>query len=223
MGWRVTAAGAATVFICAQASAQTPDSLLSRLNPCHDALLDARSKRLNERQAVMPFVGFSSDPYSFGDKGVCVVVTFYRVFTYARMTREQIIAGTPRPDTETIPRFIARVVSSKTRAPGDWTEQWAEQTSCPAMEPALNALSGVVALRFTGNGPGGVLSTLPLDGGNHYALWARDTFYPTDLTFDRYSLEVSTNIGTPVARWIDKTLTDLAPCWTATRPVESPA
>ena len=171
----------------------------------------------------MPFAGFSSDPYSFGPgNGACQVVAFYRSFNFPPETREQRAGLVPRPPVDKTPRFIARVLSSNTRASGEWTERWADQTSCPAMEPALTMLSGVLTLKFTGEGLGRILAGLPLDSGNHYALWARDTFYPTDLDYDRYNLEVSTNTGSAVGEWIDQTLAALAPCLMSTRPAEWP-
>lgn len=155
-------------------------------------------------------------------RDACPIVAFYRVFDATPpQTREQYLNREPRPPADITPRFIARLFVTDTFASGKRPMiSWADQETCPALEPALASLGGVLALRFTGEGPGDRL-TLTMDGVL-YHFWAGEPFYPHGLLDYRYTFEAESNIGSPLAKWIDTTMTALERCWTSTPPALTP-
>lgn len=89
---------------------------------------------------------------------------------------------------------------------------WADSRTCPALRPVLDALRAVVAPhpQVPGIDPYG---DIILDGvGYRLKTMAR---FPNGQDGD---LSYSSNVGTPLAAWIDRSLAALARCWSATAP-----
>lgn len=89
---------------------------------------------------------------------------------------------------------------------------WADSRSCPAMRPVLDAMRAVASPhpQVPGIDPYG---DIIVDGAG-YRLTATARFdngQDGDLTY-------RSNIGTPLAAWVDKSLAALARCWSAVEP-----
>jgi hypothetical protein len=212
MGWRRSGVFLATIVVvfAAQADAQLTINATSR---CAQSVADSRTLKLGS--SAYPFAGVHADQ-GYGLGVSCRVISFYRLF--APLTPETVQerrANVPRPQDVT-PRFIARLVSGdRNEAKWPTSVRWADGNACPALEPALEKLSQVVALKFTGNGPD--VETLTMDGVG-YGLWARGTIYPAEKVDYRFDLTMQSNVGTPLAEWIEGTLKALDPCWNHTQP-----
>jgi hypothetical protein len=196
-----------------QSFAQTPARPVGK---CEQARTDSRAVFLGDRQ--YPFAGVGTDE-AYGLSGSdCRVITFYRLFDPPPpQTKEERLNRVPRPPADKTPRFIARLVTGDINRP-DWlvSTRWADGDTCPGLESALEKLSGVVALKFTGEGPGDVLEVTT--DGVGYDLWARGPLYPSPKADYRFDLQMKSNVGTPLAEWIEATEKALAACWTDTPP-----
>lgn len=208
--------GAALVVLASanQGAAQTPSHTVGK---CEQARVESRTIAISDRQ--YPFAGVSTDEV-YGLKGSgCRVLSFYRLFDRSPpQTREDRRNRVSPPPGDKTPRFIARLVTGDDLKRPDWlvSTQWADGDACPAMEHVLEKLSGVIALKFAGEGPGDV-RMFTVDGIG-YDLWAQGPLYPSpqmDYTFD---LKMKSNVGTPLANWIVETEKALATCWTSALP-----
>jgi hypothetical protein len=88
---------------------------------------------------------------------------------------------------------------------------WADSRTCPAVRPMIAAMRELPVARFA---PPGFSEGSPLimDG----------VCYSLHSYSDDGSLTVSTNVGTPLASWVEASLERLGPCWTSTIPKRAP-
>lgn len=84
---------------------------------------------------------------------------------------------------------------------------WADSGTCPALRAALAAMRDLPVSRFAP--PGFSRGRSIIMDGIGYSLRSYS---------DEGSLTMNTNVGTPLASWVDNTLQALSPCWTATIP-----
>jgi hypothetical protein len=96
---------------------------------------------------------------------------------------------------------------------GQETVRWADSKSCAAVQ---GVLEGMAALPVPTLAPPGIGEKEPVKimmDGVGYSLRTRSTYdgWPGSTT-------ISSNVNTPLAAWVDKSLLDLADCWSATQP-----
>jgi hypothetical protein len=106
-------------------------------------------------------------------------------------------------------RYTLRL--TRARLGAEPTVTWADSASCPAVQPVIAGMRDIRMPTPAPYGvPGGEAMTLTLDGAR-YTLAA-----PSSDNMGR--LTISSNIGSPLAAWVDAALQQLAPCWTGTAP-----
>ncbi len=88
---------------------------------------------------------------------------------------------------------------------GDTETFWANSRSCPAIRPLLIAMRDIEMPRPAPYGIKGEESELVLDGAK-YLLHAPSNFSMGDLT-------ITSNVLSPLSRWVDRALTALDRCW----------
>lgn len=93
---------------------------------------------------------------------------------------------------------------------------WADSRTCPALVPAMARLASLEPIRITPPGaPARELSNVILDGSAYEV--AAQGVYPAENAGG--GVRLTGNVDTPVARWVDDTLSALKPCWSASPPV----
>lgn len=93
------------------------------------------------------------------------------------------------------------------------TTGWADSRSCPAMLPALKAMRALAVPHPTVPGMEQRPGSIMVDGIG-YRLW-------TQARFDgggEGRLDFDSNVGTPLAAWVDKSLDAVSRCWSAVEP-----
>lgn len=92
---------------------------------------------------------------------------------------------------------------------------WATSSACPGLEQVIVDLEAVpmpmIDVPTVGRQP---RQGPPLDGVT-FSLWSR---YPTWPDAFSYSVELSSNLGTPLADWAGRLRQTLVACWTDTMP-----
>lgn len=127
-----------------------------------------------------------------------------------RGTSERVDVATSGVDPKSHVLFYAMRLT-RTRFSQPDTVLWADSRTCPAVRPALAALGTLAMPRPSAPGidpPGDMV----LDGVG-YALAMPGRFAGGG----EGQFSVSSNIGTPLAAWVDRSLKALEPCWS---PVE---
>jgi hypothetical protein len=150
----------------------------------------------------------------------CASILLYRLMPKLeerRLTIEQRRAGVrdDRPSTGT-PHFYARVHRKTGHSQETPRPFWADQKTCPALLPAIEALEIAMTPKLTGEGPargGSIYSTID---GAQVTVWASGYVYPLNNLSHRFSVSYTTNLGTPTADWVEATLKQLAPCLSST-------
>ncbi|MDP3738961.1 MAG: hypothetical protein Q8R02_16325 [Hyphomonadaceae bacterium] len=183
---------------------------------------DARGQKLD---GEAPFAGAT---ISYALARNCANIVLYRLtpkLAPRTLTREQRMtrALDERPQTAA-PHFYARVqqvpgYSDKPQPP----PMWADQKTCPTLLPAIEGLERAMSPKFAGDGPvrNGSLS-VTMDGAG-VEVWAGGQSYPSDNIGNKFRTTFTTNVGTPTADWVEKTLKDLAPCLSLNEPtVDTP-
>jgi hypothetical protein len=104
----------------------------------------------------------------------------------------------------------------------DQAPLWADQKTCPALLPAVEALEKALAPKLTGDGPVRDDSmSLTVDGAG-VVVWAAGQVYPINNASHRFNVDYRTNLGTPTADWVEATLKELAPCLSPEKPAPVP-
>lgn len=119
-----------------------------------------------------------------------------------------IIAMPPR---SSVAVYAMRITRRRLQQPD--TIGWADSRNCPAMLPGLKAMRTLAVPHPTVPGMEQRPGISMLDGIG-YRLW-------TQARFDgggEGRLDFDSNIGTPLAAWVDKSLGALARCWSAVEP-----
>ncbi|HEX5007727.1 MAG TPA: hypothetical protein VFV70_11475 [Hyphomonadaceae bacterium] len=191
----------------------------SQASPSTTGCGDARAAKLD---GEVPFAGAT---INYALTRHCANIALYRL---TPKLAERRIGGDPRmarmqrddrPNTGT-PHFYARVQ----QLPGYSTSpspppMWADQKTCPALLRAVKGLERAMAPKFTGDGPvrnGSIAVTM--DGAG-VEVWAGGQLYPSENIGHKYRMNFNTNLGTPTADWVEKTLKDIAPCLSPNEPV----
>jgi hypothetical protein len=84
---------------------------------------------------------------------------------------------------------------------------YTDTSACPAVLPILQAVESLELPRPNLHGFGDELEVITMDGAE-YTLTTSAPYGGNDS-----DLTVRSNVGTPLARWIDAALTALEPCW----------
>lgn len=96
-----------------------------------------------------------------------------------------------------------------TRSPRDRTILWANSRTCPALKPLLTSMHALEMPRPLPYGTHFAPGPMVIDGTG-YRLRAPSSFSNGTLT-------ITSNVGSPLAKWVDGAFATLAPCWS---PVE---
>jgi hypothetical protein len=182
---------------------------LAQDSRCRDAEFDSHTATLGDF-APMGGASFKKDYVRPGAEGNCRAITFYRVAAKTSGPRAEF------RDKTAPPFFAARYVGDDRKAP--YKVQWTDEKRCPALVPALEKLEPIIAPKLTGDGP--YRGTMTFNAGEAvYRLWLSGPSWPQ--REEDYTLSVNVESGgrTPLANWLDETVTALAPCWAAEAPV----
>ncbi len=96
-------------------------------------------------------------------------------------------------------------------APGKELEiKWTDSTTCPTVRSVVLSMHDIVMPSPAPYGTPGELITIVADGVG-YSLSAPSTYLAGRMT-------ITSNWGSPLAHWIDGSLTQLARCWRQTKP-----
>ena len=136
---------------------------------------------------------------------------------WGRFSRSPALAGT----TEVVEietdgagddglRFTLRLVRRRLQAPDE--VRWTTSEACPAVRAVLAAAAALPAPTLAPPGFGHDPTVLILDGMG-YAVQM-----PAAVGTGTGTVTITSNIGTPLARWVDNALARLQPCWSATVP-----
>jgi len=93
--------------------------------------------------------------------------------------------------------------------------RWADTRSCPAGRVALEELTTLEAPRPYVYGLDGRYDLMLIADGVTYRM-ETDTAPP----FHNGKMKLQSNVGTPLARWVEATTTKLSGCWAKTAPKE---
>ncbi|WP_068080549.1 hypothetical protein [Novosphingobium rosa] len=85
--------------------------------------------------------------------------------------------------------------------------QWADSASCPAIRPVMAAMGGITMPRPAPYGVPGQEMTIVMDGAI-YTLSVPSSDAGGEI-------RISSNVGSSLADWVDRSLEALAPCWKA--------
>ena len=131
----------------------------------------------------------------------CDVITFSRSPALRRAYEEVGICNDPTSTPTERHYWFRRTTTNPERI------SYASTRTCPAARAQLGALEALTLPAPDVPGLGNDLQVITLDGAG-YRLRAMGLYgqHGADIT-------VGSNIGTPLARWIDGTLAALAPCW----------
>jgi len=124
--------------------------------------------------------------------------------------------------TLALARTRQAVCLERSREPGQWTLRrtatdrsgaetvtYTDTRACPAALQELQAVESLELPRPDLRGFGKELQVITLDGAGYSLTTA--ALYGGDAG----EIKVQSNVGTPLARWIDKALKALEPCWHA--------
>ena len=218
MGWTKALAAAGVLALGASAAAQTP---------AEPAACDATSTfaRQLKFDGVAPFAGASIHESLTRD---CAAVLLYRLTPKhtPRPVRSIEERRNPPPDNRPAsgpPHFYARV-STRRGLSSDENAQllWADQKTCPALLPAVEALEKALAPKLTGEGPVRNDDLAVTVDGSMIVVWAAGQVYPINNASHRFDVSYRTNLGTPTADWAQATLESLRPCLSAATPTADP-
>lgn len=216
---------AACFLVCGPALAQNPSGPPANQST-EPATCDATSTAA--RSVVFdgeaPFAGASiHEAMSLN----CSSILLYRLMPGhlpRRMSAEERRHPLPdnRPVTGT-PVFFARIQTTQGYRAAESPALWADQRTCPALLPAVEALERALAPKLTGEGPvrDGQLYTM-LDGAT-VEVWAAGLVYPLNNHSHSFETTYRTNVGTPTADWLKATLIALRPCLSPDRPTPDAA
>lgn len=135
---------------------------------------------------------------------------FSRALVLAHSSETVDVAIVHAPYSTTAPAYVMRLTRRRLQRPDELF--WADSRTCPAMRPVLDTMRALESPhpQVPGIDPYG---DIILDGAG-YRLTVRARFangQDGDLTY-------SSNVGTPLAAWVGRSLAALAPCWSATAP-----
>ena len=105
-------------------------------------------------------------------------------------------------------RYILRFTKRSLR--GDPQIAWADSATCPAVRSVMVSMRNIRMPSPTPYGLPGQAMTITLDGTG-YSLTAPSSDNMGKLT-------ISSNIGSPLASWVDASLKQLESCWTTAAP-----
>lgn len=108
------------------------------------------------------------------------------------------------------PDFRYTLRFTKIRLGKTVTIAWADSANCPAVRTVIASMRDIKMPTPAPPGVSGEAITITLDGAG-YSLSA-----PSSDNMGR--LTIRSNIGSPLAAWIDASLQQLEPCWTTTAP-----
>lgn len=133
-----------------------------------------------------------------------------------RGVREEVQIGLLDYDAKTKGSTIWAQHSSKSRN-GMVITRWTESRTCPALIESMQILRSLEMPRPDPPGIPALASEITVDGVS-YNLEGYGAFGAASA---RYAL--SSNLGTPLALWIDATLENLQPCWVNLKPTSRPS
>ena len=132
----------------------------------------------------------------------CGQIVFSRTGALAR-TSELVCVGRD-PEGPQGHYLLRRTSTDESRAP---TVSWVRTVNCPAAMARLETFERLPLPRPDLNGYGDELQEIVVDGAS-YRLTTHALYGGSGA-----DLDVTSNIGTPLALWIDDTLAALRPCW----------
>lgn len=88
--------------------------------------------------------------------------------------------------------------------------EWATSFACRGLEDVIVDLETLPMPTIDVPTAGAEYTPAPVADGVTYSLWSRS---PTWSGASSYSIEVSSNVGTPLADWSQRLRSTLAPCW----------
>lgn len=109
--------------------------------------------------------------------------------------------------------FAVRRFSRRPEPQG--TVRWATSHDCPAIEPLLLGMEEIPPPRIDVPVLGRDDRVHPPTDGVSYDLWSRWPSWPTSRG---YALQMSSNVGSPLANWVQTAQRELAPCWREATP-----
>ena len=134
----------------------------------------------------------------------CRLISFSRSPALARTSEEVCVRRAGKPGEFSLRR-------TSTNARGVVSDSLTSTGACPGVLKQLQALEELGLPQVDLPAFGNQVEVITLDGVG-YQLTA-PALYGGDMS----SIVVQSNIGTPLARWIDETFRALAPCWRETR------
>lgn len=108
------------------------------------------------------------------------------------------------------PEFRYTLRLSKAKLGGSPAIAWADSANCPAVRSVIASMRDIKMPTPAPPGVPGEAITITVDGAG-YSLTAPSSDSMGKLT-------IRSNIGSPLAAWVDASLQQLAPCWTTTAP-----
>lgn len=87
--------------------------------------------------------------------------------------------------------------------------KWAESTTCPTVRSVIASMHDIAMPLPAPYGVPGESTEIIVDGAGYF-LTAPSSYIMGKMT-------LTSNVGSPLAKWIDTALEQLAPCWTETR------
>lgn len=179
----------------AKAEAQSPDA------SCGAAISSARERTFDDEA---PFAEATRQPAMING---CTILTFYRLTPKLTPDGSRNLKDAKRFP----PIFFARMVENGARSPG-WSEKigWADARTCPALAEAVKRMDAL-SPKFSGDAPARGVGGHVMDGVG-YHLWASGLAAPFDKLDYRYSLDITSNVGTPLAEWTERTVEAIRGC-----------
>ena len=97
--------------------------------------------------------------------------------------------------------------------------QWATTHECPKLQAVISRIETIPGPRVETTLIGPIVGGPPPVDGTIYGLWSAESAWTGGAA--GYSVEMSSNVGTPLAVWIEAARTATRNCWTDREPVES--
>jgi hypothetical protein len=132
-------------------------------------------------------------------------------YVYLRHSGETVEIATAAADPQThVLSYTMRLTRTRFSQPDEVL--WADSRTCAAMRPVLVAMQDVPMPRPSVPGLDKNDINIVLDGAD-YRLRVPGRFGAGGA-----QLEISSNVGTPLAAWVGRSLAALEPCWSENRP-----
>ncbi|HEV7689312.1 MAG TPA: hypothetical protein VGO52_00740 [Hyphomonadaceae bacterium] len=224
MAWTKALLAAGVLAVGAAATAQTP-AIASQAQTEPDAC-DATSSTARQ----FKFDGeasFAAASIRWAMTYDCTSILLYRLMPRhpPKPIRSKEDRLHPPPDNRPhtgAPVFYARIHSKHALSDTPDRPMWADQKTCPALLPVIEALQIALTPTLTGEGPVRDDRLYSTVDGASVVVWAAGIVYPLNNESHHFDSTYRTNLGTPTADWVEKTLKDLKPCLSPTQPTPDP-